>query len=89
MNTNVTTVRAAEMLVPITVEHVMYHVGGCDAPPTSICQRRSPEGHRVPGVVMGHSVIMVKEALRPPGTRGLRGAGHRLSDDRVERGQAA
>jgi predicted alpha/beta hydrolase len=65
MNTNGTTVRAAEMLAPITVEHVMYHVDGVRCAADLYLPAKIAEGHRVPGVVMGHSVIMVKEALRP------------------------
>jgi uncharacterized protein len=65
MKTNGTTVRAAELLAPITLEHVTYHVGGVRCGADLYLPAEIPEGHRVPGVVMGHSVIMVKEALRP------------------------
>ncbi|HKN44047.1 MAG TPA: hypothetical protein VJW23_08995, partial [Propionibacteriaceae bacterium] len=65
MNTNGTTARAAELLAPITIEHVTYHVGGVRCAADLYLPAGIPKGHRLPGVVMGHSVIMVKEALRP------------------------
>jgi dienelactone hydrolase len=65
MKSNGTTVRAAEMVAPITIEHVTYQVGGVRCAADVYLPVEIAEGHRVPGVVMGHSVIMVKEALQP------------------------
>jgi len=47
----------------MNVEHIWYQLGGvrCAA---DLYLPQSAGAHRVPGIVMGHSVIMVKEALR-------------------------
>jgi uncharacterized protein len=64
-STTATTTTAAEMLTPMTIEHVTYQVGQVICAADLYLPAEIPEGYRIPGVVMGHSVIMVKEALRP------------------------
>jgi acetyl esterase/lipase len=65
MRSTSTPTTVAELLTPVTIEHVTYPLGEVRCAADLYLPGEVPDRQRISGVVMGHSVIMVKEALRP------------------------